>query len=89
MSDRRSLKEELTASSAPRVHRTIVLGMIVGLVLILTSIIFREKPDPDIVKYVGRVGDKVLDHSEMPEGGERQQGAAAGEGVDDAGHDGS
>jgi hypothetical protein len=41
MSDARSLKEELTANPAPRVHRTIVLGLIVGQVLILISIVFK------------------------------------------------
>jgi hypothetical protein len=68
MSDRRSLKEELTASPAPRVHRTIVFGMIVGLVLILISIVFREEFSSltdrldfdDREKFFGRLIDDLF-----------------------------
>jgi hypothetical protein len=69
MSDRRSLKEELTASPAPPgVHRTIVLGMIVGFALILISIVLREEsswltellhPHP-ITKVIGRIIDLMV-----------------------------
>jgi hypothetical protein len=68
MSDRRSLKEELTANPAPRVHRTIVLGMIVGFALILTSLVLREESDwltnllhpDDNTRLIGRITDAMV-----------------------------